>query len=134
AIWTITALTALAGCVSVAPDRSKTPAKAAPSTKVFAILVRKDGLSPEEFRRRWLGHNGQLARRMGGIGGLVLSESFGPGAMVPPTSSYPEPVDGFVQAWFADAAAIETALGSEAGKGWLAEGDEFLNRDSSRIY
>jgi hypothetical protein len=128
------ALTALAGCGSIAGRQAETPVNAALSAKAFAILVRKAGRSADQFRRRWLGYNGQLARRLQGLGGLVFSESFGAGAMAAPASSYPKPIDGFAQAWFADAIAMEAALDTQAGKEWLADESEFLDRGSSRTY
>jgi len=102
AIGAMATFAALAACDSQGANHSAPTNEQQSFVKSFAVLVRRPGLSAQEFRLRLLGHVGQLARRIEGLGGLVLSESFGAGASEAPDSPYREAVDGFAQAWFAD--------------------------------
>jgi len=102
--------------------------------RVLSILVRKNGMSAEEFRLQWLGVHGQIARNLPGIRGLIFSEAFGGGAGGAPASSFPMAIDGFAQMWFANREAFVAATASDQGKKWIADGDRLIDRQASRSF
>lgn len=134
ALLGMAALAALAGCGPVAGTGAPSASSSAAATRLFSVLSRRAGLSREEFRRRWLGHNGRLASALDGLAGLVFSEGFGPGTDAAPASPWPAPVDGFVQAWAEEAEVLETMLASAAGKAWQNDLASLIDPDASRSY
>ena len=93
-----------------------------PMLKRMSTLRKRPDVSAEEFQKQWFDLHAVLVKRLSGIAGyrqnLVLD---GPrdatGAML---------VDGMVELWFPDAAAIETAFRSDIGITTMTHAKEFI--------
>jgi hypothetical protein len=98
----------------------------------MGLVVRKNGLSPAEFKARWLAVHGPMARTVPGLRGFVLSEIsetlIGKG----------EPVmsecDGIAESWWETPAGAPagSSVPSEQAKAFRTSGDQFLQRDKAR--
>lgn len=94
--------------------------------KRMSILKRRPGISEEDFRREWRVH-GDLVRKMPGVSAyrqnVVIARELVKGE---PCGYDDLPIDGIVELWFEDAATLEAAFGSEAGKETMAHAKTFL--------
>ena len=73
--------------------------------KAIILLTRRDGDTPEEFRRWWLGEHAPLARQLPGLRRLVFNLADG-------DAGY----DGVSELWFDSQDAFEAAYMSEIGQ------------------
>jgi uncharacterized protein (TIGR02118 family) len=78
--------------------------------KVMVGLVRRDDMSPEDFRQWWLQEHAPLARTLPGVRRIrfnVLDEG--------------APFDGIAELWFDSAEAADAAYATEIGKAVAAD-------------
>lgn len=78
--------------------------------KVMVGLVRRDDMSPEDFRRWWLQEHAPLARTLPGVRRIrfnVLDEG--------------APFDGIAELWFDSTEAADAAYATEIGKAVAAD-------------
>ena len=73
--------------------------------KAIILLTRREGDTPEEFRRWWLEEHALLARQLPGLRRLVFNLADG-------DAGY----DGVSELWFDSQAAFDAAYASEIGK------------------
>ena len=94
--------------------------------KRISTLKRHADVSEEDFRREWIIHR-DMVDRMPGVGGyrqnVVISRELVKGE---PCGYENLPIDGIVELWFKDAATLEAAFQSEAGKEAKAHAKTFL--------
>ncbi|MFN0154952.1 MAG: EthD domain-containing protein [Gaiella sp.] len=79
--------------------------------KAIILLTRKEGMTPDEFRRWWLDEHAPLARQLPGVRRIVGNLVTTPDA----------PYDGITELWFDDQAALEGAYASEIGQAVAAD-------------
>ncbi|WP_224269116.1 EthD family reductase [Haloprofundus salinisoli] len=85
--------------------------------KLVELLVRRDGMSHEEFVDYWLNEHSPIAREMPGLQKYVTS--------VPKDPERTE-YDGVLELYFEDSEAMAAAFDSEAGERTLADAEQFL--------
>ena len=73
--------------------------------KAIILLTRREGDTPEDFRRWWLEEHAPLARRLPGLQKLVFNLADGDA-----------PYDGVSELWFDSQAAFDAAYASEIGQ------------------
>lgn len=73
--------------------------------KAIILLTRREGDSPEDFRRWWLEEHAPVARRLPGLRKLVFN-------LVQDDTRY----DGVSELWFDSKEAFEVAYASEIGQ------------------
>ncbi|MCY7303064.1 MAG: EthD family reductase [Thermoleophilia bacterium] len=73
--------------------------------KAIILLTRRDGDSPEDFRRWWLEEHAPLARQLPGLRKLVFNLVGGDA-----------PHDGGAELWFDSVEEFEAAYASEIGQ------------------
>jgi uncharacterized protein (TIGR02118 family) len=73
--------------------------------KAIILLTRREGDTPEDFRRWWLEEHAPLARQLPGLRKLVFN-------LVEGAASH----DGVAELWFDSAADFEAAYASEIGR------------------
>ena len=73
--------------------------------KAIILLKRREGDTPEDFRRWWLEEHAPLARRLPGLRKLVFNLADGDA-----------PYDGVSELWFDSQAAFDAAYASELGQ------------------
>ena len=73
--------------------------------KAIILLTRREGDTPEEFRRWWLEEHAPLARQLPGLRRLVFNLADG-------DAGY----DGVSELWFDSQAAFDDAYASEIGQ------------------
>ncbi|RZI71547.1 MAG: EthD family reductase [Variovorax sp.] len=95
--------------------------------KRMSILKRRTDITEEDFRREWQVH-GDLVRQMPGVSGyrqnVVVARELTKGR---PCGYDDFPIDGIVELWFENAATLEAAFGSAAGKSTMAHAKTFLS-------
>ena len=94
--------------------------------KRMSILTRKAGLSPQDFRAHWYPKHADILRRVWpGALGYVQNAWNPPGAndIRPPG---PHALDGVVQLWFLNQAALQAAVTSPGGAELFADGALFI--------
>jgi uncharacterized protein (TIGR02118 family) len=89
--------------------------------KLVFCLRRRPELSREEFQHYWLERHAPLVReRAAAIGALryvqVHTGHDDFNELLRAGRGGPEPFDGVAELWFADRAALEAALGTDAGR------------------
>jgi uncharacterized protein (TIGR02118 family) len=92
--------------------------------KVFAFVVRKNGMTHDQCVDHWLRVHGPIARRVRGVHGFVASELIDPVEVTGPNA-----FDGFAVIWYRDANPMAGTLATPEGKAWLADGDTFIQRE-----
>jgi uncharacterized protein (TIGR02118 family) len=73
--------------------------------KAIILLTRREGDTPEDFRRWWLEEHAPLARELPGLRRLVFNVVEGDA-----------PYDGVAELWFDSPADFEAAYASEIGR------------------
>ena len=73
--------------------------------KAIILLTRREGDTPEDFRRWWLEEHAPLARQLPGLRKLVFN-------LVDGAATY----DGVSELWFDSQAACDAAYASEIGQ------------------
>ncbi len=90
------------------------------------MLKRRPDLSEDDFRREWIAHR-DLVRRMPGVAGYRQNVVIARERIKGQPCGYDElPIDGIVELWFEDAAALEAAFGSPAGRTTMKHAQTFL--------
>ncbi|MEJ8849868.1 EthD domain-containing protein [Variovorax rhizosphaerae] len=94
--------------------------------KRMSILKRRPDLGEEDFRREWKVH-GDLMRKMPGVSAYRQNVVIARERVKGQPCGYDDfPIDGIVELWFEDAATLEQAFGSAAGKETMAHARTFL--------
>lgn len=103
------------------------PAADRPLVKRMSLLRRHAEVSPEVFRREWREEHAHLVQRVPGVRGyrqnLVVAREAPKGH---PVDHDGLPIDGIVELWFDDTAAIDAAFGSPQGQTLMAHAREFI--------
>lgn len=103
-----------------------------PLIKRMSTLKRRPDVSPERFQTEWFDVHSHLVRRLDGVAGytqnLVLDRSHG---RARPASHDEMPIDGIVELWFRDAATLNAAFGSDAGRTLMTHAAEFIDEIST---
>jgi len=95
--------------------------------KRISTLKRRPELSEAEFRREWAVH-GDLVRQMPGVAGYRQNVLIARERIKGQPCGYDElPIDGIVELWFQDAATLEAAFGSAAGRATMQHARTFLD-------
>ena len=92
--------------------------------KLVNLLVRKDGMTHEDFRDYWLEEHAPLARDLPGVVKYVTSLPADP-----EKSDY----DGIAELYLREDADVASVFGSEPGKTVQADTDNFLDTDAGEI-
>lgn len=103
------------------------PAAGRPLLKRMSLLRRRAEVSPEGFLREWREEHAHLVRRVQGVRGY--RQNLITGREVPkghPVGYEGLPVDGIVELWFDDAAALDAAFGSPQGQTLMMHAREFI--------
>jgi uncharacterized protein (TIGR02118 family) len=94
--------------------------------KRMSTLKRRADISEEDFRREWRIH-GDHVRKMAGVSGyrqnVLVARELNKGV---PCSYEDLPIDGIVELWFENTAALEQAFGSPEGRTTMAHANTFL--------
>ena len=85
-------------------------------TKVIVALVRKDGMSREEFRAYWRDVHGAIGARMPGVRKYVQNHVTNDGV----------PFDGLAEMWFDSMEDMQKAFTSEAAQEAARDVPNFL--------
>lgn len=91
--------------------------------KRITILTRKDGMSDEEFGRRWHQQHADMVRKLPGVCGYTQNKVIPQGATAPGGG---QRVDAFAEIWFDSADAMAKALASPQWAAIVADAHEFL--------
>ena len=91
--------------------------------KVVILLVRKDGMSRDEFREWLLGGHSALTRQLPGLRRLVVNV----------VENEDAPYDGVSEVWFDSRAAFDAAYATEIGAAVAADSRAHLE-DRVRLY
>lgn len=95
--------------------------------KRMSILTRRPDVTPERFREHWFGlHADLLKKLLPEVNGYVQNLWLGPGPnpLRPPG---PHKIDGIVELWFENEAAMDAAFASDRGKELMADGRLFID-------
>ncbi len=110
------------------------PATGRPLLKRMSLLRRLPGVTPETFVREWREEHAHLVRRLQGVRGyrqnLIIDREVPKGR---PVGYDGLPVDGIVELWFDDAAAIDAAFGSPQGLTLMQHAREFIGEITTFI-
>jgi hypothetical protein len=98
----------------------------------MGLVVRKNGLSPAEFKEKWLGIHGPMARMVPGLKGFVLSEISE--TLVGKGEPVMSECDGIAESWWETPAGgpAGSSVPSDQAKAFQTSGDRFLQRDKAR--
>lgn len=103
------------------------PASDRPLLKRMSLLRRRPEVSPATFLSEWRQEHAHLVRRVKGVRGyrqnLVVGREVPKGHKVDYDGL---PVDGIVELWFDDSAAIDAAFGSPQGLTLMQHAREFI--------
>ena len=83
--------------------------------KLVVLLHRREGMSPEEFRRYWRESHAPLLLRLPGLRRLVFNYG-----LLDETGGAPA-YDGISEDWFDNAEALQAAFASPAGQAVAAD-------------
>jgi len=94
--------------------------------KRVSTLKRRPDVSEDDFRREWIVH-GDLVRKMPGVAGYRQNVVIARERTKGKPCGYEElPIDGIVELWFENAATLEAAFGSPAGRTTMKHALTFL--------
>jgi uncharacterized protein (TIGR02118 family) len=103
-----------------------TATKRAALLKRISTLKRRPELSEEDFRREWIVHR-DLVQQMPGIAAYRQNVVIARERIKGQPCGYDElPIDGIVELWFEDAATLEAAFNSSAGRTTMKHAQTFL--------
>ncbi|WP_266077670.1 EthD family reductase [Haladaptatus caseinilyticus] len=88
--------------------------------KMVDLLVRKDGMTHEEFEDYWLNEHSDIAKELPGLRKYVTSVS-----KDPEKAGY----DGVLELYFDSTADMKAAFDSEQGEKVMADAAEFLDME-----
>lgn len=94
--------------------------------KRISLLRRKPHVSKEEFARHWRDVHGPLVDHVPGVRGYVQNHVLDLAAAHPLLPNDGGGVDGIVEMWFDDAAAMQRALASPEARAMFEDGALFL--------
>jgi uncharacterized protein (TIGR02118 family) len=95
--------------------------------KAISLLVRRDGLTHEQFVTHWFEIHGPLARAVPGIRRYVQSHIVGERKRAD-ISGLDIEADGIAELWYDDRAAMERAMATPEMKALHADGVLFIGR------
>ncbi len=95
--------------------------------KAISLLVRKDGLTHEQFVKHWLEVHAPLAHAVPGIQRYVQSHIVAERKRVD-ISGLDVEADGIAELWYDDRAAMERAMATPEMKALPADGILFIGR------
>lgn len=102
-------------------------ARGARLRKWMSILRRRPDLSPDRFREEWLGRHASLVARLPSLAGHTQNFVFARESSPNVACSYEAlPIDGIVELWFRDAAAIEAAFAAPEGRAVLDHAQDVI--------
>lgn len=103
------------------------PPASGTALKRMSLLRRRPEVSPETFAHEWRAVHGPLVRRLPGVLGYCQNRVTGRQAPKGvPVDHAGLPIDGIVELWFADTAAIDAAFGSPEGQEAMAHAATFI--------
>jgi uncharacterized protein (TIGR02118 family) len=110
------------------PHTVVTPPEPGRGLKRISILRRRGDVTPEQFAHEWRAIHGPLVKGLPGILGyrqnLIETRQDPKGHSV----EYNDwPVDGIVELWFENAAAIDAAFSSALGRETMAHAETFID-------
>jgi len=86
--------------------------------KIVDLLVRKDGVTHEEFAERWQGEHAEISKDLPGLKRYVTSV---------PTRPESADFDGVLELYFDDMATLGEAFDSDIGEAVQSDAAEFIN-------
>jgi len=95
--------------------------------KAVSLLVRKDGMTHEQFGTHWLDVHGPLARAVPGIRRYVQSHLIGDRKRSDIPSMDVE-IDGIAELWYDDRGSMERSAATPEAKILYADGARFIGR------
>ena len=98
--------------------------------KSISLLVRKDGMTHEQFTRHWIGVHAPLALKVPGLRRYVQSHIFDERRR-PDIPAIGLEVDGIAETWYDDRDAMAQALATPEMKALHADGALFIGRIQS---
>ncbi len=116
--------------IVTAAQHEVVPLPAAPNRtallKRMSTLKRRSDLSEEDFRGEWVAHR-DLIRKMPGVAGYRQNVLIARERIKGRPCDYAElPIDGIVELWFENTAALEAAFSSPAGRAAMTHALSFL--------
>jgi len=100
--------------------------------KSLSLLVRKDGMTHEQFMTHWVEIHGPLARKVPGLRRYVQSH-IRDQRRRPDIPDIGVEVDGIAETWYDDAEAMARAVATPEMKALHADGALFIGRIQSFI-
>jgi len=100
--------------------------------KAISLLVRKDGMTHEQFVTHWLEIHGPLARAVPGIRRYVESHLLSDRKR-PDIPSMDIDIDGIAELWYDSREAMDRVMATPEAKTLLADGATFIGRIRSFI-
>ena len=101
--------------------------------KHLALLVRKDGLSHEDFVKHWREIHGPLAYDCPGVSRYTQTEVKSSSIRHDVPGLDVAPVDGIAELWFEDQAALDRFNASPATRRLRDDGATFIGRQISYL-
>ncbi|HEV8616542.1 MAG TPA: EthD family reductase [Methylomirabilota bacterium] len=95
--------------------------------KSLSLLIRKDGMTREQFVRHWVDVHAPLAHKVPGLRRYVQSHIL-EDRKRPDIPTLDVDVDGVAEVWYDDREAMVRALASPEGKALHADGALFIGR------
>ncbi|AOP42407.1 EthD family reductase [Edwardsiella piscicida] len=110
-----------------------TPAPLPPRLKRISFIQRRPEMSPERFRHEWWDIHGDYLRRFQGVRGYQQSLILGRSVAGRPCAYDEVAIDGIVELYFDDLAALEADFASEAGQRAQRHAHSFLQAVSTYL-
>jgi uncharacterized protein (TIGR02118 family) len=95
--------------------------------KSLSLLVRKDGMTHEQFVKHWVEIHAPLARKVPGLRRYVQTHIL-EARRRPDVPSLDVEIDGIAELWYDDRDSMMRALASPEGKALYADGALFIGR------
>ena len=95
--------------------------------KSLSLLVRKNGMTREQFVKHWVDIHGPLARAVPGVRRYVQTHLV-EARTRPDIPALDVEIDGVAELWYDDRESMMRALTSPAGKALYADGALFIGR------
>jgi uncharacterized protein (TIGR02118 family) len=95
--------------------------------KSISLLVRKDGLTHEQFVRHWVDVHAPLAHAVPGLRRYVQSHIVEERTR-PDVPSLPGEIDGIAELWYDDRESMIRALATPQARALHADGARFIGR------
>jgi uncharacterized protein (TIGR02118 family) len=95
--------------------------------KSLSLLVRKDGMTHEQFVKHWVEIHAPLARKVPGLRRYVQTHIL-EARRRPDVPSLDLEIDGIAELWYDDAESMRAALATPAARALYADGALFIGR------